>query len=79
MNNKRRKLKPGVEKHLRRIKVFAIIMLVSILVLTATKLAICAYYDNFQWHDVAYQGVGLLIFLFWYWAHDLASDLLEYA
>jgi hypothetical protein len=79
MNNKRRKLKPGVEKHLRRIRAFAIAMQVSHFIMVAAMVAICAYYDNFQWHDLANQGVGLLIFLFWSWVHELASDLLEYA
>lgn len=77
--NKRRKLKPGVEMPIRIVRVFSIIMMVGISIWIFGTLTIVAYYDDIQWYHVGGQCINLLIYLFWYGVHELASDLLEYA
>jgi hypothetical protein len=79
MNNKRRKLKPGVEMPIRIMRVFAIIMQVGVCIWAFATLVFAAICDNIQWYDVGLQFINLLIFLFWHWVHELTSDLLEYA
>lgn len=79
IDKKKRRLKPGVEKHLRRIRTVAIIMQVCVFIWAFAMLALRAIHDNIQWHDVGAQCIYLLIFLFWSWVHNFANELLEYA
>lgn len=77
--NKKRKLKPGVEKPIRIVRMFAIIMQVCVFIWAFATFALVAIPDNIQWVDVAGQFVYLLIFLFWAWVHNFANELLELA
>lgn len=79
MNNKRRKLKPGVEMPIRIIRVFAIIMQVCVVIWALATYVIVAIPDNIQWVDIARQFIDVLSLLFWHWVHELANELLEYA
>ena len=75
---KKRRLKPGVARWLRVIKVFAIVMQVFVVSLILALIAMCVFSNTVEFTDAMYGCAGLMMNLIWYSVYETADELLQY-